>query len=55
MFKKSELYLKAQYAVVNSLSMSHDEKIAILRLLMEQEDIALFCEKQEAEKAHETV
>lgn len=55
MFKRSELYKKAQYAVADSFAMPHDEKIAILRLLIEQEDIALFCEKQEAEKAHETV
>ena len=55
MLKKSELYRKAQYAVADSFAMPHDEKIAILRLLMEQEDIALFCEKQEAEKANATV
>lgn len=54
--KKSEIYKIAQQAVINSTFVGVDMKLEILRELMDKEDVALFCEKQEAkEKADEAV
>lgn len=44
--KKSEIYFKAQGAIVNS-SISTFDKLEILRELIAQEDLALFIEGQE--------
>lgn len=44
--KKSEIYLKAQAAVLNS-NISNFDKLTILRELMHQEDLALYVEKDE--------
>lgn len=44
--KKSEIYRKAQYAVVDNFPMKAEEKMEILRLLIKEEDLALFCEKE---------
>lgn len=51
--KKSEIYLKAQEAVLTDGTMCIREMLEILRELMRQEDLALFCEQQEEEKAEE--
>lgn len=54
--KKSEIYKVAQQAVVHATFLGIDKKLEILRELMDKEDVALFCEKKEAEeKANETV
>ena len=49
--KKSEIYLKAQIAVLNS-NMNVFDKMAILRELMDREDVAAMNEKFEEEKAN---
>lgn len=51
--KKSEAYHLAQIAVVATPAISVESKIEVLRVLLENEDLALFCEKREAE--NETV
>ena len=49
--KSSEIYLKAQAAVVNS-SFPTMEKLEILRVLMDQQDVAKYVEdREEKEKA----
>lgn len=45
--KKSEIYRLAQGAVVTNGFLGIEEKLAILRELMSQEDLAKFCEKNE--------
>ena len=47
--KKSEVFYIAQLAVVNSLSIDKNEKLEVLRVLMEQEDIAKMVEKHNEE------
>ena len=46
--KKSEIYKKAQLAVLGSTLGGYD-KLEILRELMEEEKVALFCENREKE------
>lgn len=55
--KKSEIYRLAQLAVVASFSPLKDEqKIEVLRELMDREHLEKFCEEQEEkELAHEAV
>lgn len=53
--KKSKIYRMAQGAVLTNEYLSIDDKLTILRELITQEDLALFVEKQEEEKANETV
>lgn len=53
--KKSELYYMAQIAVINAACIAPERKLQILRVLMENEDVAIFCEKQEEKKNAETV
>lgn len=53
--KKSEIYRMAQIAVLQSTSLGNGDKLDILRELMNNEKVALFVEKQEEEKANETV
>ena len=48
--KKSEIYHLAQIAVVTSPSIAPENKLEILRVLIADENLALFCEKQEAKK-----
>lgn len=43
---KSEAYHLAQVAVVNSPCITPESKIEILRILIAEENLALFCEKQ---------
>ena len=47
--RKSYLYKLAQGAVIDS-SLLNSEKVAILRELIEREDLELLLEKQEEEK-----
>lgn len=49
--KKSEMYKLAQKAVLLSQAMMVDEKLEVLRELMNREDTAKFVEEQE-EKAN---
>jgi hypothetical protein len=51
--KKSEIYKYAQCAVVDVPNLTTLSKLEVLRELMSQEDLALFCEKQEEEKQEE--
>jgi hypothetical protein len=53
--KTSVIYKMAQNAVLNSTMIGNHEKLEILRELMAKEDVALFVESQEEEKANETV
>lgn len=48
--RKSYIYKLAQGAVIDS-SLLNSEKVAIIRELIEREDLELFKEKQEEEKA----
>ncbi len=45
--KKSELYHLAQIAVVTSPCIEPENKLKILRVLMDSEDLELFREKKE--------
>ena len=49
--RKSEAYNLAQIAVIKSQCISPENKLDILRVLMESEDLALYCEEQEMERA----
>lgn len=53
--KKSELYYMAQIATINAACIAPERKLAILRVLIENEDLSLFCERQEEKKNAETV
>ena len=54
--KKSGMYKMAQCAVVDAPNLTTLTKLEILRELMCKEDVARFCENQEAkEKADEAV
>ena len=53
--KKSELYYMAQIAVINTPCIAPERKLETLRVLMESEDLAIFCERQEEKKNAETV
>lgn len=48
--KKSECYHIAQIAVVNSAAISPEGKLQVLKVLMDAESLALFCESKEEEK-----
>jgi hypothetical protein len=48
--KKSTAYKLAQHALLTSSAVSGSEKLEVLRVLMEAEDLALFCEKQEEQE-----
>ena len=49
--KKSEIYHLAQIAVINSPSISPESKIEVMRILLEDENLALFVEDREAKEA----
>lgn len=51
--KKSETYNLAQIAVITTPTISPENKLEILRVLIEDEGIALFSEEREAKKAVE--
>lgn len=46
--KRSEIYEYAQFAVLKDGGMSADVKLAVLKQLMADEDLAKFAEKREA-------
>ncbi len=48
--KKSELYYMAQIAVINAACIAPERKLLILRVLMENEDVAKFVEEREAKE-----
>ena len=48
--KKSEAYHLAQIAVVQSPNISPENKLEILRTLIAQENLELFCEHEAQEK-----
>ena len=48
--KESELLKKAQVAVVESRNLTNYEKVDILRLLLQKEELALFKEEREGEE-----
>jgi hypothetical protein len=48
--KKSESYHMAQVAVVLSPSIAPEKKLEILRVLMDAEDLELYCEEKEMER-----
>lgn len=48
--KKSEAYHLAQMAVVNSPAISPEAKIEVMRILLEDEAIALYSEKRQTER-----
>ena len=45
--KKSMAYKAAQYSVLSDTSLCGSNKLEVLRVLMEAEDLARFSEKQE--------
>lgn len=52
--KNSELYHLAQVAVINSPSIAPESKIKIVRLLLEDEDLELYQEKQKEKQEQAT-
>ena len=48
--KESVAYKFAQCSVLNDSTMTDDEKLAVLRVLIEREDLALFVEKEKEKK-----
>ena len=53
--KKSEAYEMAQIAIVSTPTISPENKIEIIRYLMNDAEFAKYCEKQEEKKNAETV
>ena len=53
--KKSEIYSLAQIAVITTSCIAPEKKQEILRVLIGDEDLAKFCEKQETKKDVEEV
>lgn len=51
--KKSEIYQLAQIAVVSSPCIAPESKVAILRVLFNEEDLSLYIEEREAKKEAE--
>lgn len=49
--KKSEIYHLAQIAVITAQTIAPESKIEIMRVLIEKENLELFCEGQEEENA----
>ena len=48
--KKSECFKLAQESVIRNISISAETKVEILRVLIREEDMALFVEKSEEKK-----
>lgn len=48
--KKSEIYFLAQMAVLLSGEVNDTDKLLILRELISQEDLALYCERRDGEE-----
>lgn len=49
--KESAIFKLAQMAVLDYTRLNYDQKLEILRVLMEKEDVAIFCEKREEAEA----
>ena len=49
--KKSDAYNLAQIAVMMSPNSAPENKLEILRVLMDDENVARYCEAEEAQKA----
>ena len=49
--KKSEAYNMAQIAVITTPTISPENKLEVLRFLIAEENLALYCEETESEKA----
>lgn len=52
--KKSEVYKIAQSAIIRTQWIDATDKLEILRVLMDDEDLAKYVEEQEAKEAAET-
>ena len=52
--KKSQVFYKAQLAVLNDPNITYDETLEILAVLMEEEKLAKFSERQK-EKENEVI
>lgn len=48
--KKSELYHLTQIAVVNTPSISPENKLEILKELFDKEEFCIYCEKNEEQR-----
>ena len=48
--KESVAYKFAQCSVLNDNTMTDDEKLVVLRILMDRENMALFREKEEVQE-----
>ena len=48
--KKSLIYKCAQASVLNDNRLTDNNKLEILRELMDKEDVAIYCEKKEEEE-----
>lgn len=48
--KKSEAYKLAQIAVVSTATIAPESKLEILRVLIADENLAVYCEEREAEE-----
>ena len=48
---KSEIYHLAQIAVITSPSISPENKIEVMRVLLDEEQLALYVEERDAKKA----
>ena len=53
--KKSELYHLAQIAVVSTPAIAPETKIEVMRVLLDDESLALFVEKEREKENAETV
>lgn len=51
--KKSEIYQRAIISVVDDKNLQPFAKLEIMRVLFEEENTALYCERKEAEKKEE--
>ena len=51
--KKSEIYHLAQIAVVTSPCIAPENKLKVLKVLIDDEELSIFTEKRDAEKAVE--
>jgi hypothetical protein len=51
--KESAIFKLAQMAVLDYPRLNYDQKLEILRVLMEKEDVAIFCEKQKEKETEE--
>lgn len=53
--KKSELYHLAQIAVINAPCIAPETKIEVLKILIAEENLALYVEEKEEKENAETV